>query len=238
MSSEVQRPVPEWRFMQLTLFMALWMLLSPRWEHPWISGLLLQAVIINSLFVTLWANPQWHRLRVVVLGLWGLSLVASVMALAPLPAQLRQAARTAEIVAFIPVLAACAVGIVRFIFRTRRLSADGIFATVAVYLLVAFIFAQFYLLLIIGSADAFHLPVPAQERLPQTLHSDMVYFSLITLATVGYGDVLPVSETARMLAVIEAVIGQFYVAVIVAVFVGMYAATAPGTSGTNPGGRP
>jgi len=48
----------------------------------------------------------------------------------------------------------------------------------------------------------------------------MVYFSLVTLATVGYGDILPHSEIARALANIEAVIGQFYVAVIVAVFVG------------------
>ena len=39
----------------------------------------------------------------------------------------------------------------------------------------------------------------------------------------GYGDILPISETARTLAVIEATVGQFYVAVIVAVFVGMYA---------------
>jgi hypothetical protein len=58
---------------------------------------------------------------------------------------------------------------------------------------------------------------------PQLLQSSLLYFSLITLATVGYGDILPVSETARTLAVIEATLGQFYVAVIVAVFVAMYA---------------
>jgi hypothetical protein len=52
----------------------------------------------------------------------------------------------------------------------------------------------------------------------------MTYFSLVTLATVGYGDILPRSETARMMAMIEAVVGQFYVAVVVAAFVGMFAA--------------
>jgi hypothetical protein len=41
---------------------------------------------------------------------------------------------------------------------------------------------------------------------------------------VGYGDMLPVSSTARALAVLETVVGQFYVAVVVAVFVGMYTA--------------
>jgi hypothetical protein len=50
----------------------------------------------------------------------------------------------------------------------------------------------------------------------------MIYYSMITLATVGYGDILPLTDTARTLAVLEATVGQFYVAVIVAVFVGMY----------------
>jgi uncharacterized membrane protein len=72
--------------------------------------------------------------------------------------------------------------------------------------------------------SSFDLPIAAVARAPQLLQGDMLYFSLITLATVGYGDILPVSETARTLAVLEAVVGQFYVAVIVAVFVGMFAA--------------
>jgi voltage-gated potassium channel len=45
---------------------------------------------------------------------------------------------------------------------------------------------------------------------------------LVTLATVGYGDILPASHTARMFAMFEAVVGQFYIAVVVAMFVGMY----------------
>ncbi|MDH5227852.1 MAG: potassium channel family protein, partial [Gammaproteobacteria bacterium] len=59
---------------------------------------------------------------------------------------------------------------------------------------------------------------------PPQLQSDLAYFSLITLATVGYGDILPVTEIARTLAAFEATVGQFYIAVVVAVFVGMYAA--------------
>ena len=48
----------------------------------------------------------------------------------------------------------------------------------------------------------------------------MTYFSLVTLATVGYGDVLPATHVARMLAMFQAVVGVFYVASVVAVFVG------------------
>jgi len=55
------------------------------------------------------------------------------------------------------------------------------------------------------------------------LQVDLLYYSLITQCSVGYGDVLPQSDAARMLAVIQAVVGQFYMAVVVAIFVGMYA---------------
>ena len=44
----------------------------------------------------------------------------------------------------------------------------------------------------------------------------------MTLATVGYGDILPATPTAPMLAMFDAVVGHFYVAVVVALFVGMY----------------
>jgi voltage-gated potassium channel len=49
----------------------------------------------------------------------------------------------------------------------------------------------------------------------------LTYFSFVTLSTVGYGDVLPVSPTTRACACMEAVAGQFYLAVIVAGLVSM-----------------
>lgn len=223
MRNRPARPLPEWRFLQLTACMALWMLLSPQFDHRWIVLLLLQALLLNSLFVTLWANPGRRGVRMAVIGFWVLSLLTSAISLLPLSPALQEASRATAIVSLVPVLVACAVGFLMFVFRSRRLTADGIFATVASYLLIAFIFAQVYLLVLAWAPDSFQLPVPVEQRSPQGLQSDMVYYSLITLATVGYGDILPKSDLTRMVAVIEAVIGQFYVAVIVAVFVGMYA---------------
>ena len=53
------------------------------------------------------------------------------------------------------------------------------------------------------------------------------YFSLITLSTVGYGDITPVSKVARMLAAMEAMTGLLYVAVLIARLVGLYSAPKP-----------
>ena len=132
-------------------------------------------------------------------------------------------ARSAQCIALVPLLSLLAAGILRYVFSRRQLDADGIFATIAAYLLIAIVFAQVYTLLAIWDPASFDAPVPLAGRSPDQVQADLLYYSLITLATVGYGDVLPVSATARTLAVMEATVGQFYIAVIVAVFVGMFA---------------
>ena len=219
----------EWRFLQLTGFILLWLLLSPLFSDRWVMQALIQLMLLNMVFVTLWANPQWQRIKIAVIALWVASVVGSLLAYLPLPAQWQRLGRTAELATLIPVVATCAAGILWFAFRSRRPTVDGLFATVAAYLLIAIAFAQAYLLLLHWDPDSFHLPVPALERSIQSLNVDVVYFSLVTLATVGYGDILPSSDLARTLAVIEAVVGQFYIAVLVAVFVGMYASRPQGS---------
>ncbi len=200
------------------------MLLAPLRQEHWLVQALTQAFLLNSVLVTLWANPQWRAVRRLLVGLWIVSVAGSLLVVLPLADRWLRLGHTVAVVSLVPLLAVLAVGILLFVFRSQRLSSDGIFATVVVYLLIALLFAQLYLLLLIANPDSFTLPVAAAERPPQLLQSDMLYFSLVTLATVGYGDILPHTEVARMLAMLEAVTGQFYVAVIVAVFVGMYAA--------------
>jgi hypothetical protein len=56
-----------------------------------------------------------------------------------------------------------------------------------------------------------------------------LYFSFIALCTVGYGDVIPVSKPAPMFAVLEAVAGLFYVAVLISRLVSVYSSTPPGS---------
>jgi hypothetical protein len=49
-----------------------------------------------------------------------------------------------------------------------------------------------------------------------------LYFSFITLSTVGYGDIVPVSSVARMLAIVEAMFGMFYMTLLIARLVSLY----------------
>ena len=178
---------------------------------------------IRDSLMTLRVNPEWRTIRGVMIGLWLATLAAMIAGFVPLPENWRWMLSEFEAVAIVPLLALLAGGVLRFVYRSRRLTIDGIFATIVVYMIMALAFTQVYVMLIGWNPQSFALPVPAAERTPHLLHIDMVYYSLITQCSVGYGDILPRSDAARMIAVIQAVAGQFYMAVVVAVFVGMYA---------------
>jgi hypothetical protein len=210
-----------WRFLRLTLLVVAWMFALPHLDQRWIAQLLLQIFLLYSLAVTLWANPSWKRLRAAAIALWLLSVVGSLLALLPLAQteQWQRVWRVSDIATNLPLLALLAAGILAFAFRERRPTVDGIFATVAAYLLIAVLFGQMYALAIEIDPSSFNLPA---DLAPYSRQGSLLYFSFVTLATLGYGDVLPLHSTVRTIAVIEAVVGQFYVAVIVAVFVSLF----------------
>jgi hypothetical protein len=119
------------------------------------------------------------------------------------------------------LLLCCVAATLSFIFQSQRIHLDTIFAAVMAYLLIALIFAQIYALLMIGEPASFKFPSSAVMDSDNVFRSDLVYFSLVTIATLGYGDIVPQMGLAKMLVVVEAVLGQFYVAVLVAWLVGM-----------------
>ena len=110
----------------------------------------------------------------------------------------------------------------RFILRAPRVSSEVLCAAVATYLLLGLLWGSAYVLVARMNPDAFS-GVAAGS---QPLHGfDALYFSLTTLTTAGYGDIAPVSGPARMLAMMEAVTGTMYMAVLVARLVSGYSST-------------
>ncbi|MBC03266.1 MAG: hypothetical protein CMJ34_08195 [Phycisphaerae bacterium] len=107
------------------------------------------------------------------------------------------------------------------IFTTDEVGSDTISGSISVYLLVASFFAVIFTIIGIVEPDAFHIPsdiqVPDDSMGPDRL---MVYFSITTITTLGYGDITPRGEFARSLANFEALLGQIYLTVLVARLVG------------------
>lgn len=112
------------------------------------------------------------------------------------------------------------------VFRAGPITVQRIEGAVAVYLLFGLMWAEVYQFLDLLNPGAFQFPsgaAGASDRL-----SLLLYFSFVTLTTLGYGDIVPVHPAARSLAMLEALTGQLYPAILIARLVSMEIASKGG----------
>jgi hypothetical protein len=105
---------------------------------------------------------------------------------------------------------------------STEMSTNRLLGAICVYLLLGTIWALGYSFIETLSPGSFH---GIGDDADHSLNSDWIYFSFVTMTTLGYGDLLPLSATARALAYIQAVFGQFYIAILVAGLVSGYIST-------------
>lgn len=105
------------------------------------------------------------------------------------------------------------------LFTTPQITADTIKGGVSVYLLIGYVWAFFYGIVDILDNDAFSQPLLLKASFLKTVH-----FSFTTLTTLGYGDIVPISEVAQVLTNLEAIMGQMYSTVFIAILVSGYIA--------------
>ena len=116
--------------------------------------------------------------------------------------------------------------LLRSVLKHKEVTSETIAMSMSVYLLLAVTWGMLYLLIFAFQPNAFSLgsAPPSTPDVPpdrQNVIPIFVYFSLTTLSTIGFGDILPVSLQARYAAVAEGITGQFYLAILVARLVGM-----------------
>lgn len=113
------------------------------------------------------------------------------------------------------------VELLRFIVSAPRVNAEILCAAVAGFLLAGLLWSLAYSLLDRLDPNSFVFTLSSKSSLSMSGFASL-YFSFITLSTVGYGDIVPVSGAARMLAMVEAMFGMFYMATLVARLVSLY----------------
>jgi Ion channel len=112
--------------------------------------------------------------------------------------------------------------LLRGVLKQKEITSETISMSISVYLLLGFTWALFYILLHHLQPLAFNLGSPAPPISgEQKVFPVLIYFSLTTLSTIGFGDITPISMQARYAAVAEGITGQFYLAILVARLVGM-----------------
>lgn len=108
--------------------------------------------------------------------------------------------------------------IIGMILKMDRITANVIYAAIVVYLIAGFMWADIYSLI--------ELLQPGSIKLGDfNVHPGgfrLTYFSFVTLTTLGYGDVVPLSHTAEAFAILEAIFGQMYITVLIAWLVGRF----------------
>ena len=108
-----------------------------------------------------------------------------------------------------------------FILRAPRVTMEVLCTAIANYLLLGLLWSFGYLLIARVNPDAFITSYGAASG-HMLKGANSIYFSFATLCTVGYGDIVPASNVARMLAVLEAIVGMFYMTMLVARLVTLY----------------
>ena len=118
------------------------------------------------------------------------------------------------------------VQLLRFIVYAPRVDSQVLCAAVAGYLLAGLAWSLAYNLL--GRVDPNSFVFALSSKSDQSMNGfGSLYFSFITLSTVGYGDIVPVSDVARMLAMVEAMFGMFYGSLLIARLVSLYSSKSP-----------
>jgi hypothetical protein len=123
-----------------------------------------------------------------------------------------------------------AVNALRYSLKATSIRSGHIYAALSAYLLAGLSFGTLYWTIERSWPGSLVYGGSVVERFSQ---ADGIYFSFVTLATLGYGDFVPKTEVARGLAILEAVAGQLYLGVMVARLIGLYVSGAANKKNTD-----
>jgi hypothetical protein len=182
-----------------------------------LGAYLVRVTLSLLLFAALYAVVGDRRIFR-VLGVLLLPLIAGNWLLDP--ADIPLWARATAVVTML-FMGTTTIVIFASVIRAKKVTTDIIFGAVAVYLLVAVIVAN--LLQVLNYVEPGSVLTSVTEA-GQEIFPEFLYFSLVTLTSVGYGDLSPVGPASRVVATATGVFGQLYLAILIAKLVGVYTA--------------
>ena len=194
----------------LSLLMAI--LLTPvlngtNWSRLLLAGVTFIPVVLSILRLSQFKGWLWPSILLAV------GNMVFVVAGNTFPSRTLTGIRWGFLAAFFAVTAA---GLFSHLRNSRTVARAQLYTAVNIYLLLGLLWATLYL-----AVDAFS-PGSIQMGNQADRQTELLYFSLVTLSTVGYGDIVPLSGMARIVTALEGVTGVLYIAITVALLVGRF----------------
>jgi hypothetical protein len=198
--------------------------------------------LLLSLLLLLFAYPHGQVRPLLILSLNGLTLIAGIYAVGTI----RRHVIIAAVISTLQVLSAAVylksglilsdviassliaifytyvlVIVLGYVIKGTKVTMDEILGAISVYLLIGFTWASLYHIVFSLEPEAFSVSGTFLAGTGQS-RPDFVYFSFITLLTVGYGDIRPISGFARSLAMLEGIVGVLYIGVFISRLLTLY----------------
>jgi len=209
--------INKWRFQLLLLVMLSLYAVVPFFEKRLLTDLVSTAVLIFAV-----SSVSEKRRLLLVFSVLAISAISAKWYAFWFPSYaIAVLVNLLDLLFLILVVTA----ILAYVFRSRRITRETIAGAICAYLLIGAMWANVFSIVenvMPGSfvdtsieADAATDPEPIRDQANQ-----FTYFSLVTLTTLGYGDITPVTQPAKNLAALEAIFGQLYLAVLIARLIG------------------
>ena len=210
-------PVPRHAFPHLFFTLLAFTLLAPlatggQWQH--VVYLVLLVAVVGAGVRLSWLVPGT---RLITLGLAIPSTIAAAIGVD----MTRNPVESLLLILMAAFFILLTVRLLRKIVSDTVVSADTLYGAASVYLLIGITWALAYFIVSRLQPDAFHV-IGGRSADVIGGWPSLVYFSFITLSTVGYGDITPASQLVRSFVIFEVITGVFYVAVLIGRLVDLY----------------
>ena len=186
-------------------------------RYPGFTGLLLTVTILIAVF----SMSASKRIYVAAWSLVAAKVILAVVGFVHDSPELH-IAETVVIFAFFILATVFAF---QRVLKDEYVDMNRIAGAISIYMLIGLIWNSLYFFISLVDPGAFEGLVDMSAHNTKVMNAaymDLLYYSYVTLSTLGYGDITPVSRAAQSLAYLEAICGVMYVAVLVAALVGSY----------------
>lgn len=213
------------RFSTLLFALLLFLVAAPVYQillSPFLASLVSFVIYTVVLIAAVLVTRPSGNLRIVLVAL---AMATAALLAAALLTESRGLSVVFYVFSFL-FLGLVAVVTISRLLQSHSADYETIAASICGYIILVLFWANAYSLMdttAVGSFSAAQTPANAGQLMHFALGDAMMslYYSFVTMTTLGYGDVLPVTPMARVLAATQAFVGQVYIAVLVARLVGL-----------------